>query len=143
MLIIVLLAVTALCTFLILKYKAEVIKQNENQKIEVQTVLFPYVNTFEFLPTKVGEKYQSEVFASLQGSHESLEIKASGLPEGLVLDNCTQSNDASSLPIPNTVTKCIIEGIPLKEGEYKVVLTAGTTGEFNVAQSSLTLTIGE
>jgi len=62
--------------------------------------------------------------ASTQGSHQNLEMTVANLPEGLTLGKCRQEFDSKLIPTPNTLTKCVIEGTPAKDGLYQIKVSA-------------------
>ena len=130
LLIVLFLSFVALNAFLSLKYKAELSEQNKTKTVsetkqqEGETALIPYINTFEIPPARVGAKYQSEVFATVSSTNENLSISIAGLPDGLAIGQCSQEINAKSIPTPNTQTKCVIGGVPVKAGLYRLKLTA-------------------
>jgi hypothetical protein len=89
--------------------------------------LAPTINTVTLPNAKKGVAYQSEIFASLKGSHQDVELTVTNLPEGLALENCKQTYDIRIIPIPNTLLTCSVEGTPLNAGTYQLAVTANIT----------------
>jgi hypothetical protein len=108
-----------------------------------QLTPFPQINTGSLPSAKVGEKYQSEVFASLPNTNEDLTIKVDGLPEGLILGKCSHVSNIKLIPTPNTQTKCLIEGIPAKDGLYhiKVSTTYKNSNGYNTVEETIDLVV--
>jgi hypothetical protein len=131
LLVFLLLAFVTLNLFLILKYKTQLSQQTEIKKQEeaktaevTKKAPFPQINTFELPPAKAGAGYYSEVFATLTNANEDLQITVTGLPDGLTLGKCSQEFDFKLIPTPNTLTKCVIEGTPAKDGLYQIKVSA-------------------
>jgi hypothetical protein len=111
--------------YLIYKYKSELNNQSKIGKINTTKMNpLPYINTFELPNAKVGTGYYGEVFATLMGANEDLPITITDLPDGLTLGKCSQEFDSKLIPTPNTLTKCLIEGIPAKDGLYQTKVSA-------------------
>lgn len=116
--------------YIIYKYKSELNNQSKIEKVNtIKTSPFPHqnmpqLNTGSLPSAKVGEKYQGEVLASLSNANEDLTIDIEGLPNELTLEKCSQEFNTKLIPTPNTQTKCIIEGIPIKVGLYHLKITA-------------------
>ena len=139
-----LLAFVTLNVFLISKYKTQLFKQTEIKQLEkTKKVPLPYINTSELPPAEVGVKYQAEIFASLSNANEDLTIKVVDLPEGLTSEKCSQEFDSKLIPTPNTLAKCIIEGIPTKDGLYliKVNTTNKNINGYNTIEQTINLVI--
>jgi hypothetical protein len=84
----------------------------------------PFVNTSDLPSAKKGVYYQSEILVSAQGPHQDLEMTIANLPEGLMQGNCQQEFDIRAIPLPNTLIKCQVEGIPLNAVEYQLKILA-------------------
>ena len=140
LLVFLLLAFVGLNLFLISKYKAQLSKPSETKLIdETKKAPFPHINTFELPPAEVGTEYRSEVFASLSNANEDLTIKVDGLPEGLTLGKCSQEFNTHHIPTPNTQKRCIIEGVPTKDGLYqiKVSVTNKNSDGYNTVENTV------
>ena len=99
----------------------------------------PRINTSTLLAAKVGEKYQAEIFTGLVGSHGDLKVAVEGLPEGLILGSCSQEYDNKLVPTPNTQGKCLIEGVPVKEGVYPIKISVTNDNSYGSNTSLSTL----
>jgi hypothetical protein len=106
---------------------------------ETKKVPFPQINTSELPHAKVGVKYQSVVLATLTNANEDLQISVAGLPEGLSLGECGQEFNTNLIPIPNTRTRCVIEGIPIKVGLYQIKISV--TNKNNTVEQMIDLVV--
>lgn len=132
--------------YLIYKYKSELNNQSKIKKTnttKMSSIPLPYLNTFELPNAKVGTKYRGEVFATLTNTNENLVVSIEGLPDGLTLGQCTQEFNSKFIPIPNTQTKCTIEGIPSKEGVYHITISTSNknNNSYNTVEQTIDLAI--
>ncbi len=122
--------------------KADIIKISPS--FSPQPSSFPQINTASLPPAKVGEKYQTEVFASIANANKDITVKVEGLPNGLTLGKCSQKFNIKLIPTPNTQAKCLIEGIPTKAGAYhlKMSVTNKTDdGVYETVESTIDLIV--
>jgi alkanesulfonate monooxygenase SsuD/methylene tetrahydromethanopterin reductase-like flavin-dependent oxidoreductase (luciferase family) len=80
-------------------------------------------------PAHTAELHQAEIFTNILGSHETLELNISNLPDGLKLTDCTQRYDSRIIPVPNTIRTCSITGIPRTAGTFQLAVTARIVNE--------------
>lgn len=148
-LIFLLLVSTASAAYLTYKYKSELNNQSKTEKVNtIKTSPFPHqnmprLNTGSLPSAIVGEKYQGEVLASLSSANEDLTIDIEGLPNELTLEKCSQEFNTKLIPTPNTQTKCIIKGIPIKTGFYPLKITATYKYDngYNTVENTVDLTV--
>lgn len=118
------------------------IQQQELVKTQL-TYHAPHLN-IEGLPEgKIGEKYQTEILASYTSSHEELTISLKNPPQGFSLGECKKQFDSPILPAPNTITTCVLSGLPSEVQEYNLEFTASVQGPLGFIETTkgLTLTV--
>jgi hypothetical protein len=89
----------------------------------------PTINTVTLPDATMGVPYTGEIFTSILGSHETLELNISHLPDGLKLTDCTQHFDSRIIPVPNTIRACSITGTPRASGTFQLAVTARIANE--------------
>lgn len=130
-LLVIFLVTLGITSFLVITYRQKILTQEQVNSQAVQNTPNsyppPFINTSDLTNAKKGAYYQSQILASITGSHQNLEMTVANLPEGLTLRSCSQEFDIGTIPAPNTLIKCPIEGSPLNAGEYQLEVLAKIT----------------
>jgi hypothetical protein len=67
------------------------------------------------------------------------------MPNGFTLGKCSQEFNTKLIPTPNTLTKCLIEGIPIKAGLYhlKMSVTNKDNDAYRTVENTVDLIVSE
>lgn len=123
----------------LLVYHNKMTNNKLSTTVEGITLARPVVNTYDLPQAKVGEKYQTLVFATVDNFNTQIEAEiVSGLPKGLQLLNpCKMEFNSPTVKYSkvSSLAKCTLVGVPEQSGNYQVrILFSVPGGNINAVQ---------
>lgn len=105
--------------------------------------LLPRISTESLPQAKIGQYYETEVFAFLIGAKSPIDINSTSNADLLEITDCSTTYNNQNMPKPNSVTVCKLTGYPYKSGSQEIELSASAKGFAKKSIYNFTLVVAD